>query len=434
MKKSRIIAGAVLCAALAGFMGCQKNEAGKASSGKASSNKLVVWSFTDEIEGFLNKEGYGYKATHPDVEIEYSFTPTDQFPSKLDPVLASGNGAPDVFGLEDAFVRKYVESGLLLELDDLYAEVKNKVADYPVKVGSYNGHVYGMSWQVAPGALFYHRSLAKKYWGTDDPVEVQKKLCDLDTFIATARELKKASDGKCRIVSTTGDLFMPYKGARKQPWVVNDKLVIDPAMDQYMEMCKLMEDEKLAVSGVGQWSEGWFAGMNGTLKDETGADVEVMCYFLPTWGLHYVLKTNAPNTSGDWAMCAGPAPYRWGGTWIAAYKGTKNPEAAKEMIRYIATDDNFLEALAKESGDVVSNINVQNKIKDSFSEPFLGGQNHYAQFCEMAKTVDGSLTQGTDQQIEALWTETVTAYAMGEKDKETALNDFKEQVANTMGL
>ena len=51
MKKSRIIAGAVLCAALAGFMSCQKNEAGKASSGKASSNKLVVWSFTDEIEG-----------------------------------------------------------------------------------------------------------------------------------------------------------------------------------------------------------------------------------------------------------------------------------------------------------------------------------------------------------------------------------------------
>ena len=104
------------------------------------------------------------------------------------------------------------------------------------------------------------------------------------------------------------------------------------------------------------------------------------------------------------------------------------------MIRYLATDDTFLENLAKDSGDVVSNINVQNKIKDSFSEPFLGGQNHYAQFCEMAKTVDGSLTQGTDQQIEALWTETVTAYAMGEKDKETALKDFKEQVANTMGL
>jgi ABC-type glycerol-3-phosphate transport system substrate-binding protein len=438
MKKSRIVAGIALCAALAAFTGCGNNnkqnqagDSGKASSGKT---KLQVWSFTDELGGFIDAPGYGYKATHPDVEVEYTMTPTDQFPSKLDPVLQSGSGAPDVFALEDAFVRKYVESGLLLPLDDIYAEVKDKMADYPMKVGSYNGHVYGMSWQVAPGALFYRRSYAKKYWGTDDPVEVQKKLKDLDTFFATARELDKASGGKCKIVSTSGDLFMPYKGARKDPWVVNDKLVIDPAMMNYMEVCKTIYDEHLDGRCGGQWSEGWYAGMNDTLKDESGKDIEVMCYFLPTWGLHYVLKTNAEGTSGDWAMCAGPAPYRWGGTWIGAYKGTKHPKEAKEMIRYIATDDGFLEAMAKASGDCVGNFNVQNKIKDSFSEPYLGGQNHYAQFCEMSKTVDGSLTQGTDQQIEALWTESVTAYAMGEKSKDQALNDFKAQVETTMGI
>lgn len=432
MKKSSIILGIAACAALAFVTGCNKKEG--ASSGDASSGKtkLAVWSFTDEIGGFLDAEGYGYKATHPNVEIEYTFTPTDQFPSKLDPVLASGNGAPDVFGLEDAFVRKYVESGLLLELDDLYAQVKDKMADYPMKVGSYNGHVYGMSWQVAPGALFYRRSYAKKYWGTDDPVEVQKKVADLDTFMASARQLLKDSNGKCKIVSTSGDLFMPYKGARKKPWIVDDKLYIDPAMEDYMEMAKVFYDEELD-GRTSQWAEGWYAGMNDTLKDEKGNDLEVMCYFLPTWGLHYVLKTDAAKTAGDWAMCAGPAPYRWGGTWIAAYKGTKQPEAAKEMIRYLATDDGFLEAMAKASGDCVGNYNVQNKIKDSFSEPYLGGQNHYAQFCEMAKTVDGSLTQGTDQQIESLWSESVTAYAMGEKSKEEALAAFKDQVATTMG-
>ena len=431
MKKSSIILGIAACAALAFVTGCNKKEgaSGDASNGKT---KLAVWSFTDEIGGFLDAEGYGYKATHPNVEIEYTFTPTDQFPSKLDPVLASGNGAPDVFGLEDAFVRKYVESGLLLELDDLYAQVKDKMADYPMKVGSYNGHVYGMSWQVAPGALFYRRSYAKKYWGTDDPVEVQKKVADLDTFMASARQLLKDSNGKCKIVSTSGDLFMPYKGARKKPWVVDDKLYIDPAMEDYMEMAKVFYDEELD-GRTSQWAEGWYAGMNDTLKDEKGNDLEVMCYFLPTWGLHYVLKTDAAKTAGDWAMCAGPAPYRWGGTWIAAYKGTKQPEAAKEMIRYLATDDSFLEAMAKASGDCVGNYNVQNKIKDSFSEPYLGGQNHYAQFCEMAKTVDGSLTQGTDQQIESLWSESVTAYAMGEKTKEEALSAFKDQVATTMG-
>jgi ABC-type glycerol-3-phosphate transport system substrate-binding protein len=413
-------------------MSCGDSSKGKTTGAKQDASKnLVVWSFTDELEGMINNY---YKPAHSDITVEYSMTPTDQFPNKLDPVLQSGSGAPDVFALENAFVKKYIDEAedLLLPLDDVYEEVKSKMADYPMKIGSHNGHVYAMAWQVCPGALFYRRSLAKAYLGTDDPVEVQKYVKDLDTFVETAKLLKDKSNGKCDIISSTGDMFMPYKGARKQPWVVNDKLVIDPAMDKFMDMCKTLHDNNLE-GRVGQWSEGWFAGMKGTLKDEKGNPIEVFCYLLPTWGLHYVLKQNAPDTTGDWAMCAGPANYYWGGTWVAAYKNTKNPNAAKEMIKYLTTDDDFLTAYAKASGDTVGNLNVQNALKDNFSDPYLAGQNHYKEFCEMAKGIDGSLIQGSDQQIEALFNEAVTAYANGEKTKDQALKDFKDQVSSTMG-
>lgn len=431
MKKRQCLMAAALCSAVFAAIGCGgAKESTSAAKSTNSGNSLVVWSFTDELKGMIDDY---YVPAHPDVKVEYSMTPTDQFPNKLDPVLQSGSGCPDVFALENAFVRKYIESGLLLPLDDVYAEVKDKMADYPMQIGSYEGHVYGMAWQVAPGALFYRRSLAKKYLGTDDPAQVQEYVKDLDTFVKTADLLKKASDGACDIVSSSGDMFMPYKGARKDPWVVNDKLVIDPAMEKYMDMCKLLHDNDWE-GRVAQWSEGWFAGMKGTLRDEHDNPVEVFCYLLPTWGLHYTLKQNAPETAGDWAMCAGPANYYWGGTWIAAYKGTKNADAAKEMIKYLATDDTFLESYAKASGDVVGNLNVQNKLKDGFSEPYLAGQNHYKDFCEMAKGIDGKLIQGTDQQIEQLFSEEVAAYANGEKSKEQALNDFKAQVSSTMGF
>ena len=393
-----------------------------------SRNKLVVWSFTDELEGMIDNY---YKPAHPDVAVEYSLTPTDQFPLKLDPVLAAGQGCPDVFALEAAFVRKYVESGLLLPLDDVYAEVKGKMTDYPMKIGSFDGHVYAMSWQVCPGALFYRRSIAKKYLGTDDPKEVQKYVKDFDAFVATARLLKKKSNGTCRIVSSAGDIFIPAKAARKVPWVINDRLTIDPAMEKYMDMCKALHDENMD-GRVSQWSEGWYDGMQDTLEDERGNPLEVFCYLLPTWGLHYVLKTIAPGTSGDWAMCAGPANYCWGGTWIGAWKNTKNPAAAKEMIKYLATDDTFLAAYAKASGDYVGNLKVQDALKYRFSEPYLAGQKPYAEFCEMAKGIDGSLIQGSDQQIEALFNEAVTAYANGEKSKKQALDDFKTQVSSTL--
>ncbi|MBQ0051831.1 MAG: carbohydrate ABC transporter substrate-binding protein [Treponema sp.] len=399
---------------------------------KSNPNELTVWSFTDELDGIIKNY---YNPAHPEMNVKYSMTPTDQFPNKLDPVISSGNGCPDVFAMDAAFVRKYVESGLLLELDDIYEEIKDKMAEYPMKIGSHNGHVYAMSWQMAPGALFYRRSLAKKYLGTDDPAEVQKYVENLDKFIETAGVLKEASKGKCLMVSSAADLLMPYKGARKDPWVINDQLVIDPAMDAYMDMCKVLRDNGYE-GRVAQWSEGWFAGMKDNLMDDKGNPVEVFCYFLPTWGLHYTLKPNSAGTpaDNDWAMCAGPAPYFWGGTWLAAYKGTKNPAGAKEMIKFIASDDDYLEKHALQSGDLVGNMKVVNKIKDTYSEPFLQGQNHYAEFAEMAKTIDGSLIQGTDQQIEQIFNEAVAAYQNGEKTKVQAMIDFKKEVASAMNF
>jgi len=422
MKKALIILSVLVM--LVCITGC--------SGGNKNSGKLVIWSFTDELANMTNNPNWGYKTTHPGVDVEYSQTPSDQFQAKLDPVLQTGQGAPDIIALESAFVRKYVESGKLLDITDIYNAAKDKLLAYPVEVGSYKGKVYGMSWQACPGALFYRRSLAKKYLGTDDPKTVQTYFTDFNKFLETAESLQKKSNGTCVVVSSLGDLRNSFLSARKDSWVVKGNVVVDPAMEQYMDICKTLHDNKWE-GRVGQWSEGWFAGMKGELKNEAGKAVEVFSYFLPTWGLHYVLKTNAPGTSGDWAMVQGPSAYRWGGTWVGAYKGTKNKEAAKEFIRYVTTDDSFLESWAKETGDVVSNINVINKIKDTYSEPYLGGQNHYAEFAEMAKNVNGRLLQGSDEAIEAMFDEATAAYVNGEKTKAQAIADFKSQAQAQFG-
>jgi len=400
--------------------------------------KLVIWSFTDELAKMTkgdpkspNFQVY-FTKTHPKVQVDYSQTPSDQFQAKIDPVLSSGRGAPDIIALESAFVRKYVESGLLMDITDIYNANKSKLLSYPVEVGSYNGKVYGMSWQAAPGALFYRRSLAKKYLGSDDPKVVQTYFNNFPKFLETARSLKQKSNGSCVVVSSLGDLRNSFLSARKNSWIVRGKVEVDPAMEQYMDICKTLHDNRLE-GRVGQWSEGWFAGMRGELKDEAGKPVEVFSYFLPTWGLHYVLKTNAPGTSGDWAMVQGPSSYRWGGTWVGIYKGTKNVAAAKEFVRYVTTDDAFLEGWAKDTGDLVSNINVINKIKDTYREPFLGGQNHYAEFAEMAKNVNGKLLQGSDEAIEAMFDEAVAAFVNGEKTKAKAIEDFKQQANSQFG-
>jgi ABC-type glycerol-3-phosphate transport system substrate-binding protein len=419
----------VVVALLFSVSGCEKEKPGAPIKG-GDKGTLTVWSFTDELGGIIDNY---YKRAHPNVVVNYTLIPTEQFPGRLDSVLASGQGVPDVFALESAFVRKYVESGHLLDITSIYEVNKSRLIAYPAEVGTYNGKVYGMSWQATPGAMFYRRSLAIKYLETDDPKAVQAYFTDPNKFLETAKLLKDISNGSCVVVSAIGDLLFPFLGLRNDPWVVNGKLVIDPAMEQYLDLCKTLHDNRYE-GRVGQWSEVWFAGMNNNLRDENRRAVEVFSYFLPTWGLHYVLKTNAPNTSGDWAMIPGPAPYRWGGTWIGAYKGTKNEAAAKELIRYITTDDAFLEQYATSSGDMVSNIAVIDKIKGNYSEPFLSGQNHYAEFAEIAKTVNGKLFQKDDDAIQALFLDAVSAFLNNEKTKERALADFRSQVESRLGL
>jgi ABC-type glycerol-3-phosphate transport system substrate-binding protein len=245
--------------------------------------------------------------------------------------------------------------------------------------------------------------------------------------------LRDKSGGACVLVASRGDLFLPFLNGRSSPWIVNGRLEIDPVMEKYMDICKTLYDGRME-GRVGQWSQGWFEGMRDDLRDWNGKKREVFSYFMPSWGLQYVLKTNADNTSGDWAMMPGPIPYRWGGTWVAAYKNTQNPAAARELIRYIATNEKFLERWALDKGDLVTSLPVIQKIKDRYNEPYLGGQNHYALFAGIAGYVNGRLDQTTDETIGIIFREAVEAYVEGEKSKAGALADFRSQVQAQLKL
>jgi len=200
-----------------------------------------------------------------------------------------------------------------------------------------------------------------------------------------------------------------------------------------MDMSKTIYDSRLD-GRVKHKSDGWYKGLSGNLKDENSNTLEVFAYFLPTCGLHNIIRTHAPDTLGDWAMITGPASFRWGGTWLGAYKDTENPEAVLQIIEWLTTNEGFLEKWAKDTGDIVIRTDIVDKIKAQYHEPFLAGQNHYAMFADIAKNINGKLAQGTDHVIEALFKEAVNDYAEGRKPRTQALDDFRARVREELGL
>lgn len=388
---------------------------------------LVVWTFTEEIKGMIENH---YLKDNPDLpyDVQIVVVPNENYQSKLDPALASGKSAPDVFALEAAYIKKYTNSPYTKPLTSLgFADESDATLDYVMDVArDENGVLKGLSWQATPGAYFYRRSMAEEYLGTSEPEEVQALVSDFEKFYNVAKTVNEQSGGTVSAIGSMGDLTQVFFAARDKGWVEDGKLIIDPKIDELMEMAKKFEEEGLSAQ-ANQWEELWFAGMSGD---------SVFGYFLPTWGLHYVLKPNATNantgesTEGDWGMIQGPSPYFWGGTWLAVREGTEMEQAAADLVEYMTLNEAFLEEWALETGDVLSNVTVVDKIKDTYSEPFLAGQNHYAAFARMAEDIDATIITGYDQDIQTLLEEQLIAYSKGEKDKETAMADFKSAVKN----
>jgi len=412
---------------------------------------LTMWSFTNE----LHTMAIAFEQRYPNVHIEFSMVPmTDgEYQTKLKSALGTAD-IPDIVALEAAFVKEWVEADFLANLNDLlpYAE---ELKTYPsvIEVGTYDGVAKGFSYQATPGAFFYRRSIAQECLGTDDPVQVQAMVADLDKFVETAQKIKDCHEGYF-MVGTSAAMFNPFLANRAQPWIVDDTLVIDPKVEEFVDFAKLFRDEGYE-SQAEQWSEGWFAGMSDSLVDAEGNPQRIFSYFLPTWGLPYVLIPNSGDTGGDWALINGPLSYQWGGTWVGAMKNSDNLQWAKEFVKFVALDEQnltnwatgvytneYLKAidpsvpddLAQAPGDFVSSQVVVEKITSSFdgSELYewLGGQNNYEAFNKAAPNVNGSLLTGSDDAIQRALQDVLEQYLLGEIDKATMWQNWLDQVRN----
>jgi hypothetical protein len=396
---------------------------------------LNVWSFTNEIRTM----GIAFEALHPEVDVVYTMIPmtNGEYQTKLKAALGTAE-VPDVVALEAAFVKEWVEADFLADLNDLLP-LAEELKTYPavVEVGTNEGVAKGFSYQSTPGGFFYRRSIATECLGTDDPAAVQEMVATLDAFVATAATIKECSDGKYFMVGTSAELFNPFLANRAQPWVVDDTLIIDPMVEEYVAFAKLMRDNGYESQAT-QWTEGWFAGMSDTLVDAQGTSVRVFSYFLPTWGLPYVLQPNSGDTGGDWALIKGPLPYQWGGTWVGAMADSPNLDLAKQFIEFVALDEQNLtnwatgvytneyltaidpetpEDQAQAPGDFVSSQVVVENITSTFDGSvlydWLGGQNNYEAFDAAARLVSGQLMTGSDDAIQRAMNDPLASYLNG---------------------
>ncbi|MDD5131530.1 MAG: extracellular solute-binding protein [bacterium] len=379
-------------------------------AGCADSNNLSIITYNSEFKSQGIVADFEKKYN---VKVDLQIIPTEQYQAKILPLLKTGKGVPDVFVGEAAWVKQFLDGGYWEDLNKAPYNAKTKDSyPYVVQMGTDKGGVLrALSWQATPGGWFYRRSVARKYFGTDDPAKIGQYFSSWDAVMRTAAALKAKSKGKVKMFAGTGEtIYRPFYSARKIPWI-NDKneFSIDPQMIEYFKIIKAIRDNDYDAK-ISDWSGPFFSAMNSKPDEAT-----VFVYGWPTWGLFFVLSEQS-DSKGDWAVTAPPSPFFWGGTWMGIYKNSKKKELAWKFIQMLTQDKAYMEAYAKKTGDFMSDKTVVDKIKSAMSSPVINGQNHYQYFADQVKYIDSSAISGDDYQINQMVGQLVNEYLNGKYD------------------
>lgn len=410
---------------------------------------LNLWTFTDEVPKMLDK----FKELNPDFKLEIKPTiiaTTDgAYQPALDQALAGGGAdAPDMYCAESAFVLKYTQGDayqyaapykdLGIDVDKLLKEAD--IAQYTVDIGTNpEGQLVGLGYQATGGAYIYRRSIAKDVWGTDDPATIKTKIGPgMDKFFAAAAELKAKGYG---IVSGDGDLWHAVEGASEKGWIVDGKLYIDPDREKFLDYSKQLKDNGYH-NDTQDWTDAWYADM----KD--AGSKKIFGFFGPAWLINYVMAGNSggekigEGTYGDWAVCEPPIGFFWGGTWVIGSKNSKIKASVGDVIEWITLDSSetglqYFWANGTLNGpggtkDTVASGTVMKKSDGKVD--FLGGQNMFDVFVPAGQFATGKNKTQYDETINSYWRNQVREYANGNKSRDQAIADFKQNVADNLDI
>lgn len=430
MKFRKVLALSALSAAL--IMGACGT---KATSGPSKGDEpFYVYSWNTEVGDRLEY----FKKAYPEYAERIVYVNTggsETYQEKIDAILATPNAEeyPDLIALEADYIKKYVSSDYTLDVKELGIKEEDYKNQYQytldIPKDERTSGVKALSWQAAPGAMMYRRSLATKYLGSDDPKVVQEYFKDWDTMVKTGQLINEKSSGATKLFSGNDDVFRVYMAAREKAWVQDGKLVIDDVMLDYMDFNKVLEQENL-TNKTEQWSEAWSAN---------AANDNTFAYMGCTWFLHWTIKPNSGGTKvgegtyGDWAMTQGPQEYYWGGTWLAATEKTSDKGLAGLIMKFMTCDTDNMYNIASDTLDYVNNKESVNKLigesKGAFE--FLGGQDFLNTFAPLAEGINVSTMTAYDQTVNTLFHDQVKEYSLGNKEKDQAIADFKAKVIDT---
>lgn len=347
----------------------------------------------------------------------------------FDQYIESGEDL-DLFCLEADFASVYLDSASTTTLAAVGIDESELAGQYAYTkdIGKDSaGALKATTFQACPGGFAYRSDLAAKFLDAKTPEEMQAKVKDWDTFLASAKTVKEASNGATKMTASLGGIWQVFASSRNEPWVVDNKLVITKEVEDFLALAKTVVDEGYVDPAIAQWTNNWLP---------LGQTDATMGYFVSTWGINETIIGTAAGgeggaTWGKWALCEGPQAFYWGGTWVTPSATGDNADLTADLIRYFCINEDSMKSFALGSDSFVNNKNVMQSIVDegTYSNANLGGQDQNQIWIKNVEGIDLSFMSGYDAQIKNSLSTAYNSYVNGNTDYEATIELFKDDVA-----
>lgn len=179
------------------------NGGGGGGDGRTSGEKvtLTLWAFEGE-EAFFPTLIKQFEAQHPNITIEMTEIPEDNFATKVDTALAAGR--PPDMGL--TYEKRWFKAGAVLPLEDVIASKGIDLSTYNQNAMSgceYESKIYCLGSYTGAVLLFYNKEL---FDAAGVPYPSSTEPLTIDEFAALAAKLSQPSeDVSKRVWGTIGE-------------------------------------------------------------------------------------------------------------------------------------------------------------------------------------------------------------------------------------
>lgn len=308
-----------------------------------------------------------YMEVNPNVTFEATATEWGDMLTKAQQALASGSELPTIIPMDITLIGNWKKLGITENLLDYGLDTSVYNPALIEAATNEDGALIGLFENVCPSGIAYKRSLAKEYFGTDDPAELQEMFSTFDAYVEKGAEVAEKSNG---------EVYMFHSGQAVAEWLYFASEVTN-VTDTTINMSAKMNDvmgkliQLRDAGAVDTYSNGT-AEANATYA----ADNHIF-YPCPDWALTYYIETNDPEGSGDWGLIKAPSGYSHGGTAMGISSAASDAQkaAAYEFITWCISSEEGAVIARDKAGYIThdSTIATEEFCKRS-DEAFFGGQ------------------------------------------------------------